>query len=223
MQTDIGRNDPCPCGSGLKFKKCCLNKPQAVSGPIENANEPDALIVEGYDLLDQGDEAGACAVWLMMWEALKARITPDMKSIGDAETLFGDDLSLSDWAQDVETELANAALDNPAFHEKRVRFGREFIRTFPRSGDLVKLMKLAVADSLFQLGRKTEAEEEYKRMVVEYPKYPWSYIHWGDFYAGDDNKKAEELYRKALGLSRDEDTVIQERIRDLKTEGSGKP
>ena len=20
-----GRNDPCPCGSGLKFKKCCLN------------------------------------------------------------------------------------------------------------------------------------------------------------------------------------------------------
>src|SRR5437763_8614306 len=22
----IGRNDYCPCGSGLKFKKCCLNK-----------------------------------------------------------------------------------------------------------------------------------------------------------------------------------------------------
>jgi len=22
---DIGRNDPCPCGSGKKFKKCCLN------------------------------------------------------------------------------------------------------------------------------------------------------------------------------------------------------
>ena len=22
----IGRNDPCPCGSGLKYKKCCLKK-----------------------------------------------------------------------------------------------------------------------------------------------------------------------------------------------------
>lgn len=22
-QSDIGRNDPCPCGSGLKYKKCC--------------------------------------------------------------------------------------------------------------------------------------------------------------------------------------------------------
>jgi uncharacterized protein YchJ len=22
----IGRNNPCPCGSGVKYKKCCLNK-----------------------------------------------------------------------------------------------------------------------------------------------------------------------------------------------------
>lgn len=27
----IGRNDPCPCGSGLKYKKCCLEKSQAGS------------------------------------------------------------------------------------------------------------------------------------------------------------------------------------------------
>ena len=25
-QTKIGRNDPCPCGSGLKYKKCCMGK-----------------------------------------------------------------------------------------------------------------------------------------------------------------------------------------------------
>jgi hypothetical protein len=24
----VGRNDPCPCGSGKKFKKCCINKRQ---------------------------------------------------------------------------------------------------------------------------------------------------------------------------------------------------
>jgi preprotein translocase subunit SecA len=22
----VGRNDPCPCGSGRKYKQCCLNK-----------------------------------------------------------------------------------------------------------------------------------------------------------------------------------------------------
>ena len=25
----VGRNEPCPCGSGLKFKRCCLNKPHS--------------------------------------------------------------------------------------------------------------------------------------------------------------------------------------------------
>lgn len=25
---DVGRNDPCPCGSGKKYKKCCMNKPK---------------------------------------------------------------------------------------------------------------------------------------------------------------------------------------------------
>lgn len=27
-RTKIGRNEICPCGSGLKFKKCCISKAQ---------------------------------------------------------------------------------------------------------------------------------------------------------------------------------------------------
>ncbi len=29
----VGRNDPCPCGSGKKFKKCCLNRPSVEPTP----------------------------------------------------------------------------------------------------------------------------------------------------------------------------------------------
>lgn len=28
----VSRNDPCPCGSGKKYKKCCLGAPD----PVEN-------------------------------------------------------------------------------------------------------------------------------------------------------------------------------------------
>lgn len=28
MNEKIGRNDPCPCGSGKKYKQCCLIKSQ---------------------------------------------------------------------------------------------------------------------------------------------------------------------------------------------------
>jgi len=26
IETKVNRNDPCPCGSGKKYKKCCMNK-----------------------------------------------------------------------------------------------------------------------------------------------------------------------------------------------------
>ena len=26
MKENVGRNDPCPCGSGKKYKKCCISK-----------------------------------------------------------------------------------------------------------------------------------------------------------------------------------------------------
>ena len=35
----IGRNDPCPCGSGKKYKKCCMNKPQSPVALVESEQE----------------------------------------------------------------------------------------------------------------------------------------------------------------------------------------
>ena len=33
----IGRNDPCPCGSGKKYKKCCLKKDRYFKNLPEDA------------------------------------------------------------------------------------------------------------------------------------------------------------------------------------------
>jgi len=33
----VGRNDPCPCGSGLKYKKCCLNKDPLMTEDIRES------------------------------------------------------------------------------------------------------------------------------------------------------------------------------------------
>jgi transposase-like protein len=37
----IGRNQPCFCGSGRKFKQCCLNKPKSV--PLGNTSVTSAI------------------------------------------------------------------------------------------------------------------------------------------------------------------------------------
>lgn len=38
-QTHVGRNDPCPCASGKKFKKCCADSPQADTVPSTSIDE----------------------------------------------------------------------------------------------------------------------------------------------------------------------------------------
>src|SRR3990172_4342969 len=49
----IGRNDPCPCGSGKKYKKCCLGK-ALMPSPRLPSSELDGLRVEfaKYDQLE---------------------------------------------------------------------------------------------------------------------------------------------------------------------------
>lgn len=32
MNAKVGRNDPCPCGSGKKYKQCCMMKEKAPLG-----------------------------------------------------------------------------------------------------------------------------------------------------------------------------------------------
>jgi hypothetical protein len=55
----IGRNDPCPCGSGKKFKKCCLGKP---SEGLRIAAKPgDSFLVD--DVVDFDDADGPIQVY----------------------------------------------------------------------------------------------------------------------------------------------------------------
>lgn len=46
----ISRNTPCPCGSGKKYKKCCLSKDEQVSRNMQNTdlNEPEQSLMEEY-------------------------------------------------------------------------------------------------------------------------------------------------------------------------------
>jgi tetratricopeptide (TPR) repeat protein len=57
----IGRNEPCPCGSGKKYKKCCLRKHEKIKEllrgsvdfqePETEEEGPPEYVVKGFDLL----------------------------------------------------------------------------------------------------------------------------------------------------------------------------
>jgi hypothetical protein len=55
----VGRNDPCPCGSGKKYKKCCLEKKESIDegSKLENDNESfEETLEEAYFCAEPGDE-----------------------------------------------------------------------------------------------------------------------------------------------------------------------
>ncbi len=70
----VGRNDPCPCGSGRKYKKCCLLKEEAAAAP--DSARPKYRFEPGSYGGDQGafvpsilctkEEAGTSSVHFML-------------------------------------------------------------------------------------------------------------------------------------------------------------
>ena len=53
--TPAGRNDPCPCGSGLKYKKCCLTSQGAQHEP----DEVEGLRAKAFKKMSEENWLGA--------------------------------------------------------------------------------------------------------------------------------------------------------------------
>jgi len=72
----IGRNDPCPCGSGRKYKKCCLAASAQASGAYTKAESESAWAALGR-FVSRAEFAGARAVAEASFFAPLDRALPD--------------------------------------------------------------------------------------------------------------------------------------------------
>lgn len=82
----IGRNDPCPCGSGKKYKKCCLNKPKSSIDLIESIQDRQKWLAnypapaserrEGRVYLEDFFDAGSIEIDQIVYLALHHRAIP---------------------------------------------------------------------------------------------------------------------------------------------------
>ncbi|WFR58252.1 SEC-C domain-containing protein [Anaerocolumna sp. AGMB13025] len=56
----IGRNDRCPCGSGLKYKQCCLKKNNLTFNEIESDDNMRIIVKSTYDFIKENKFEGGC-------------------------------------------------------------------------------------------------------------------------------------------------------------------
>lgn len=224
----IGRNDPCPCGSGKKYKKCCMNKEgvefSADLSPLKNINH---LMQKGYEFTQAGLKTDACNEWWTAWKETLAWLgSRNVTSIEKLDDLAGNEVAQSfrNWVQDFEMALEN--INEFRYQQMRYDFTTEFRSRFPESSPLIMLnMGTAGAEALFHLGRREDGDANFEKVVNEHPKNPWALIRWGDMYTtwmnkeNADHARARELYERALKVAENptdrEDAEL--RIKDLES------
>lgn len=64
----VGRNDPCPCGSGKKFKKCCESK-QSITIETVQAEELERVLQTFYDEYPERSDLPALLEVITKWKA----------------------------------------------------------------------------------------------------------------------------------------------------------
>lgn len=221
-----GRNEPCPCGSGKKYKKCCLNKPMKNSAIPSKRDELDILMEKGWSLIQKRKTVKGCDVWLELWNKLKLRFKPEFDDINEAEKVFSGIEYIYDWCQDLEMELGNAGIEDLRYHEKRIAYCNELCSIFPKSDELLMHnMKKAISESHFALGNIDEGNKCFKELIEQYPRNAWAYIGWGDMYfwpirkgMKPDYERAEQIYNMALGKNLEYEGDVIDRLDKLKKE-----
>jgi tetratricopeptide (TPR) repeat protein len=92
-----GRNDPCPCGSGNKYKKCCLAKDEAV----EREGMAEAQV-------RRGDAAGRRLQVQELKAAMAAKLA-DAEDLEDDDTLMDESNAVLDLVRAGKLDEAEAA------------------------------------------------------------------------------------------------------------------
>lgn len=176
----IGRNDPCPCGSGKKYKHCCrtdLNVEE--QAPFNMA--PDLAL----DTLIESSIAAAL-------ESHRAG------NLTEAETIYKKILQIAPHCADA-LQLLGAIEHQRGHHENAVIFFRQAIAS-DASAPVFGNLGLA----LHAMGKFDEAVESYSQALVLEPGFAQAHNNLGNaLQALGKNEAAFESYQRALLLQPD--------------------
>lgn len=172
-----------------------------------NFDRLENLMQAGYALAN-ANLAGACEKWRLAWDEFLALFDRGgFKSIDAFDRRFRGTQYVSNWVQDFEMELGNAAIDDPRWHAQRIAFCEEFLRRFSAADEhATENMRRALAEAEFGSERGAHGDALYEQWLADDPRWGWGWIGWADNYylraarAKRDLSRAEALLRQGLAV-----------------------
>ncbi len=209
LKVKLERNDLCSCGSGKKYKKCCLLRAelQTTNKQSATASIPDAIhIAIEHQKAGRVLEAGSIYQQIL-------RIDSDNL---DALHLFGV-LAHETGRHEIAAELISKALAlKPDFVEARCNLGTVF-QALNRLDEAVETFRSALAYksdmaevhnnlglALNGLGKTGDAEESFRRALTIKPDFAVAYYNLANLQKDNGQfEGAMESYRGTLDLESD--------------------
>lgn len=183
----------------------------------------DERMQEGYRLQQQ-DDAAACDCWLGVWrDFLTIFERSGVRSIAEFDEKLRGTQFVSNWLQDLDMALSNAAVRRPEYHRQRMHWAEEFLQRFGGlDAHLTETMRWALGEATWGSGDHARAESLFEAWLKEDPQWGWGWIAWSGLLwfpchnSTPDYARAEQLLQRGLAVPgvRDREELIT-RLTDL--------
>lgn len=216
---DVGRNDPCPCGSGAKYKHCCLRKakehrPESSSESTSDTSE-EVWRRQLAARLEQLDDTFATTGWqpgtarqtaraaYEAWRLLDEHIPDEVTHIDELEDRLDPSLGpVAPLLQQGIDAWIEAAGDDPEFADYGAAFVAEILERFPHeSRNYRRGLEADRAQLLARAERWDEAEPIFEDLIEERPDSPQGYAEMADALLEKrpaEPERAVEVLERAL-------------------------
>lgn len=212
VKTNIGRNDLCYCGSGKKYKKCCINKNN--NNDLEEINLIDRFVCKAeWYLKRKENKKGRHLLRIAWFDVQNICKSNNIKSIGEYDAKYDGYDSLLNWIQTYEEVLAKSDEEDKLYERLELWNTIEEIFDLDNENELYWRERAIreKANTEFRLGN----EEKAIKMIDDYlsikPNWVWGYIEMADWYDDErdlehyDLEKAKKILLKAEKIEKIEE------------------
>ncbi len=235
----VGRNEPCLCGSGKKYKKCCIDQKVATKvmdtftadAPLNLADE---WIAAGYYYLKENWRYKALTCWWHAWQEVEMILPETVLDPGadECNRFFSSCDFFGNWLGDYLTLLEENLERDPVAIQNGLMFCQEAIVRFPdMSCSLAKSFVEITSYLLLALGKAEQAFALLEQLIEKYPDAAQGYVVLAATLSMDaqrfnlrpDFDRAQQLLLQAQKNATDcVDWDVEVRLEDL-TDACGLP
>jgi tetratricopeptide (TPR) repeat protein len=203
----ISRNAPCPCGSGKKYKKCCLLKAKAepaemsvLGNSIRDEHAAASNWMEaGYYYAEDDHDSLEVECWQRCWQELVKILPASLRDPQEAEATgaFEGYNTLVPWLLKFEGVITAQAEHSAGSAAYALEFLTTALAMFPAvNPEIREQLQRDQARITALLGDSDKAVAMLKELITQYPSNAGPYVELSDFYGFE----AERLFNRCTDL-----------------------